>query len=85
MSQHLAHLKVGDTMLFKGPKGRYTYEKGSLNAIGVFQTLDSTHPALSSQQGLFALGMLTTAVPHILCCGSYASSSGIYDEYILQA
>lgn len=34
MSQHLEHLKIGHSMLFKGPKGRYTYEKGSLDAIG---------------------------------------------------
>lgn len=34
MSQHLDKMKVGQTMLFKGPKGRYTYETGSLDAIG---------------------------------------------------
>ena len=34
MSQHLDKMEVGQTMLFKGPKGRYTYEKGSLDAIG---------------------------------------------------
>lgn len=34
MSQHLDKLEVGQTMLFKGPKGCYTYESGSLDAIG---------------------------------------------------
>lgn len=34
MSQHLDKMEVGQTMLFKGPKGRYTYETGSLDAIG---------------------------------------------------
>ena len=38
MSQHLEHMEVGQSMLFKGPKGRYTYEKGSLDAIGKLLT-----------------------------------------------
>lgn len=35
MSQHLDKMEVGQTMLFKGPKGRYQYQQGSLNAIGM--------------------------------------------------
>lgn len=34
MSQRLDKLQLGDTMQFKGPKGRYTYQKGSLTDIG---------------------------------------------------
>jgi len=34
MSQHLDKMEVGQTMLFKGPKGRYQYQQGSLRAIG---------------------------------------------------
>lgn len=35
MSQHLDKMEVGQTMLFKGPKGRYQYQQGSLRAIGM--------------------------------------------------
>ncbi|DBA82997.1 hypothetical protein WJX77_007476 [Trebouxia sp. C0004] len=35
MSQHLDKMDVGQTMLFKGPKGRYQYQEGSLHAIGM--------------------------------------------------
>lgn len=35
MSQHLDKMEVGQTMLFKGPKGRYQYQQGSLCAIGM--------------------------------------------------
>lgn len=35
MSQHLEKLEIGQTMLFKGPKGRYQYQQGSLQAIGM--------------------------------------------------
>lgn len=38
MSQHLEKLEIGQTMLFKGPKGRYQYQQGSLQAIGKFQS-----------------------------------------------
>jgi len=34
MSQHLDKMEVGQAMLFKGPKGRYQYQQGSLRAIG---------------------------------------------------
>jgi hypothetical protein len=34
MSQVLAAAEVGDTLLFKGPKGRFRYERGSKKAIG---------------------------------------------------
>ena len=34
MSQRLDKLQLGDTMQFKGPKGRYTYQKGSLTDLG---------------------------------------------------
>ncbi len=34
MSQHLDKMEVGQTILFKGPKGRYQYQQGSLRAIG---------------------------------------------------
>jgi predicted ferric reductase len=34
MSQVLAAAEVGDSLLFKGPKGRFQYEKGSKRAIG---------------------------------------------------
>ena len=37
MSQHLDKMEVGQTMLFKGPKGRYQYQQGSLDAIGKFK------------------------------------------------
>ncbi|KAL0044059.1 hypothetical protein WJX82_006473 [Trebouxia sp. C0006] len=35
MSQHLDKMEVGQTILFKGPKGRYQYQQGSLRAIGM--------------------------------------------------
>ncbi|KAL4853280.1 NADH--cytochrome b5 reductase 1 [Chlorella vulgaris] len=35
MSQVLAAAEVGDSLLFKGPKGRFQYEKGSKRAIGM--------------------------------------------------
>lgn len=35
MSQILAELAVGDSLLFKGPKGRFRYERGSKKAIGM--------------------------------------------------
>jgi cytochrome-b5 reductase len=34
MSQVLAKLKVGDTMLMKGPRGRFTYKRNMKRAIG---------------------------------------------------
>ena len=37
MSQRLDKLQLGDTMQFKGPKGRYTYQKGSLTDIGAWR------------------------------------------------
>ena len=37
MSQRLDKLLLGDTMQFKGPKGRYTYQKGSLTDIGAWR------------------------------------------------
>lgn len=34
MTQYLEKLQVGQRLLFKGPKGRYQYESGSLKHIG---------------------------------------------------
>lgn len=34
MSQALAKLNVGDSMLMRGPKGRFTYQKNMANHIG---------------------------------------------------
>lgn len=35
MSTHLDKLKIGETMLFKGPKGRFTYTPNMKRAIGM--------------------------------------------------
>ena len=34
MSQHLDHLKIGDNLEFKGPKGRFVYSANMKKAIG---------------------------------------------------
>lgn len=35
MSQHLDHLKIGDKLEFKGPKGRFVYSANMKREIGV--------------------------------------------------
>ena len=40
MSQHLDKMQIGDTLLFKGPRGRFEYEANMRHAIG-------THPSLT--------------------------------------
>ena len=69
MSQHLDKMEVGQTMLFKGPKGRYTYEKGSLDAIG-----DPLNTQLDSAQtaGCHAGHNLHHAVCHSTRLTKYA-------------
>ncbi len=39
MSGILGGMDVGDSLLFKGPKGRFTYERGSKKAIGELENL----------------------------------------------